>query len=102
MHYKHLGTLRGTPGSICPQPQLNATELLRCAPISARAAQRRRRRRWRRSEEGARRPGTEGKVLRHVLWYVFRNALRRILHVLVFHVSPANTIPYGTEASAAG
>ena len=43
-----------------------------CAPISARAAQRRRRRWWwsGEEEEGARRPGFEGQVLRHVLWHV--------------------------------
>jgi len=53
--------LRGTPGSACPQPEPNATELPSCAPISARAAQRRQRRRWWRGEEGARRPGPEGQ-----------------------------------------
>jgi len=58
----HRGALRGTPGSVCPQPEPNATELPSCAPISARAAQRRRRRRWWRGEEGARRPGPEGQV----------------------------------------
>ena len=58
----HRGALRGTPGSACPQPEPNATELPSCAPISARAAQRRRRRRWWRGEEGARRPGPEGQV----------------------------------------
>jgi len=61
--------LRSTPGIACPQPEPNATELPSCAPISARAAQRRRRRRWWRGEEGARRPGPEGYVLRHVLWH---------------------------------
>ena len=50
------GALRGTPGSACPQPEPNATELPSYAPISARAAQRRRRRRWWRGEEGVRRP----------------------------------------------
>ena len=60
--------MRDTPGSACPQPEPNATELPSCAPISARAAQRRR---WR-GGEGARRPGPEDQVLRHVLW----NALR--------------------------
>ena len=54
------------PKSACPQPEPNATELPSCAPISARATQRRRRRWWR-GEEGARRPGPEGQVLRHVL-----------------------------------
>jgi len=39
---EHRGALRGTPGSVCPQPEPNATELPSCAPISARAAQRRR------------------------------------------------------------
>ena len=34
------GALRGTPGSACPQPEPNATELPSCAPISARTAQR--------------------------------------------------------------
>jgi len=58
--HKHRGALRGTPGSACPQPEPNATELPSCAPISARAAQRRRwRRRWR-GEEDAHRPGPEG------------------------------------------
>jgi len=46
------------------------------------------RRWWWRCEEGARRPGLEGQVLRHVLWHVLRSALRRVLHVLVLHVSP--------------
>ena len=32
---KHRGALRGTPGSACPQPEHNATELPSCAPISA-------------------------------------------------------------------
>ena len=40
---------------------------------------------------GARRPGPEGQVLRHILRYVLRNALssalRRVLHVPVLHVS---------------
>ena len=66
----HRSALRGTPGSVYPQPEPNATELPSCAPLSARAAQRRRRRRWWRGEEGARRPGPEGQVLRHVLWHV--------------------------------
>jgi len=73
--YQHRGALRGTPKSACPQPEPNATELPRCAPISARAAQRRRRRRRWRGGEGARRPGPEGQVLRHVLWHVLRSAL---------------------------
>ena len=76
--------MRGTPGSACPQPKPNATELPSCARISARSAQRRRRR-WR-GGEGARRPGPQ--ILRHVLWNVFRNALRRFLHLLVLHMSP--------------
>ena len=58
---KQRGALRGTPGSACPQPEPNATELPSCAPISARAAQRRRRWWWR-GEEGARRLGPEGQV----------------------------------------
>ena len=41
-----------------------------------------------RMAQGARRPGSEGRVLRRVLWHVLRNALRRVLHVLVLHVSP--------------
>ena len=65
-----------TPGSVCPQPEPNATELPSYAPISARAAQRRRWRRWWRGDEGAHRPGPEAQVLRHVLWYALRNALR--------------------------
>ena len=32
--HKHRGALRGTPGSACPQPEPNATELPSCAPIS--------------------------------------------------------------------
>ena len=74
-----------------PQPEPNATELPSYAPVLARAAQRRRRRRrrlWWRGEEGARRPGPEGQVLRHVLRNAPRNALRRVLHVLILHVSP--------------
>ena len=73
---KHRSALRGTPGSACPQPEPNATELPSCAPISARDAQRRRRRWWWRGDEGARRPGPEAQVLRHVLWHALRNALR--------------------------
>jgi len=74
---KHRSALRGTPGSACPQPEPNATELPSCAPISARNAQRRRRRRrWWRDDEGARRSGPEAQVLRHVLWHALRNALR--------------------------
>ena len=61
--YKHRGALRGTPGSVCPQAEPNATELPSCAQ------RRRRRRRWR-GEKGARRSGPEGQVLRHVLWHV--------------------------------
>jgi len=38
--YKHRGALRGTPGSVCPQAEPNATELPSCACISARAARR--------------------------------------------------------------
>ena len=57
--YEHRDALRGTPGSVCPKPEPNATELPSCAPISARAPQRRRRRRWWRGEENARRPGPE-------------------------------------------
>jgi len=30
--YQHRGALRGTPGSACPQPEPNATELPRSAP----------------------------------------------------------------------
>ena len=46
---------------------------------------------WR-GEEGARRLGPEGQFLYHVLRYALRNALRsvqrRVLDVLVLHVSP--------------
>ena len=84
--YQHRGALRGIPGSACPQPEPNATELPSCARVSARAAQRRRRRRWR-GGDGARRPGLEGQVLCHVLWHVLRQVLRRVLHVLVLYVS---------------
>jgi len=31
----HKGALRGIPGSACPQPEPNATELPSCSPISA-------------------------------------------------------------------
>jgi len=54
---------------------------------SARAAPRRRRRRWWRGDEGARRPGPVGQVLRHVLWHVLHNALRCVLYVPVLHVT---------------
>ena len=68
------------------QPEPNAAELPSCAPISARAAQKQRRRWWR-GEEGARRPGPDGQVKRHVLWHVLwhvlRNVLRRVLYVPV-------------------
>ena len=75
--YKHRGALRGTPGSVCPHSEPNATELPSCAPISARAAQRWRRRRWWwRGEESARRPGPEGQVLRHVLRNVLHSRSR--------------------------
>jgi len=57
--------LRGTLGSACPQPVPNATE--RPHLSESRAAQRRRRRRWWRGEEGARRPGPEGKAPRNAL-----------------------------------
>ena len=77
-----------TPGRACPQPEPNATELPSCTRISARAAQRRRRRRRWRGEEGERCPSPEAQVLHHVLWHVLRNALRRVLPVLVFYVSP--------------
>ena len=87
--YKHRGALRGTPGSVCPHSEPNATELPSCAPISARAAQRWRRRRWWwRGEESARRPGPEGQVFRRVLWYVLRYVLRRVLRVFSLHVLP--------------
>jgi len=94
--------LRGSLGSACPQPEPNATELPSCAPISARAAQRRRRRRrWWRGEEGARSPGPEGEVLRHVPWYVLRNAGRRVLHVLAIHVSPKGKCGGGARVRVA-
>ena len=47
------------------------------------------RRRWWRGEEGARHPGPEAQVLRHFLWHVLQNALRRILYVPALHVSTA-------------
>jgi len=37
---EHKRAKRGTPGSVCPQPEPNATELPSCAPISVRTAQR--------------------------------------------------------------
>ena len=81
---KQRSALRGTPGSACPQPEPNATELPSCAPISARDAQIRRRRRCWCGDEGARRPGPEAQVLPHVL----RHARRHALHVHVLHVPP--------------
>ena len=39
-------------------------------------------RRRRRGEEGARRPGPEAQVLRHVLWHVLHNALRRVVQAV--------------------
>ena len=54
---QHRGALRGIPGSACPQPEPNTTELPNCTPISARAVQRRRRRRWWRG--AARAPNAE-------------------------------------------
>jgi len=93
--------LRGTPGSACPQPEPNATELPSWAPISARAAQRRRRRRrWWRGEEGARRPGPEGQVLRHVLWCVLRRILHHALR-LVLHVPPSTSSVKSSATSCA-
>jgi len=86
--------LRGTAESVCPQPELNATDLPSCAPISARAAQRQRRRRWWRGEKGERRPGPEGQVLRHVLWHVLRSVLRSVLGSVlrrILHVPDART-----------
>ena len=38
--HQHRGALRGTPRSVCPQAEPNATELPSCACISARAARR--------------------------------------------------------------
>jgi len=32
MNNQHIGALRGTPGSACPQPEPNATELPSSAP----------------------------------------------------------------------
>ena len=47
----------------------------------------------------ARRPGTEGQFLRHVQWNVLcnalRNALSRVLDVLVLHVSPKESMGSG-------
>jgi len=102
-YYQHRGDLRGTPGSACPQPEPNATELPSCARISTRAAprRRRRRRRWR-GEEGARHPGPEGQVLRRVLWHVFRSALHRVLDVLVLHVSSKGGVVGGGGGSRPG
>ena len=98
--YLHRGALRGTPGSACPQPEPNATELPSCAAISARAAQRRRRRRWWRRKEGTRRPGPEGQVLHHILRHVLQNLLRRVLYVPALHESTATAA--GPAASTAG
>ena len=50
---------------------------------------------WR-GEEGARRPGSEGQFLHHVLRHALRNALRnvlrRVLDVLVLHVTPKESV----------
>jgi len=46
----------------------------------------------------ARRPGTEGQFLRHVLWHVLRNALRHVLrHVLdvLVLLSPKESVGSG-------
>ena len=50
---------------------------------------------WR-GEEGARRPGPEGRFLHHALRHAFRNALRnalrRVLDVLVLHALPKKSV----------
>ena len=58
------------------------------------------RRGWWRGEEGARRPGPEAQVLRHVLWHVLHSTLRRVLHVLVLHVSPRAGVVGGGEVAS--
>ena len=45
------------------------------------------RRWWWRCEEGARRPGLEGQVLRHVFWCVLRHVLRHVLRRAPFTCS---------------
>jgi len=86
---KHRGALRGTPGSVCPQPEPNATELTSCAPISARTAQRQGGggggvARRERAPVG---PGSPSPAPR-LLWNFLHSALRRVVHVPVLHVSP--------------
>ena len=57
---------------------------------------------WR-GEEGARRPGPEGKFLYHALKHALRNtlrnalrnALRRVLDMPVLHVSPKESVGGG-------
>ena len=44
-------------------------------------------------------PGPETQVLRHVLWHVLHNALRRVVYVLVLHVSPKGRRVWGGLAS---
>jgi len=93
-----ISSSSSSPGSACPQPEPNATYVaaqLRphlsasCTKTAAAVA-------WR-GGEGARRPGPEGQVLRHVLWYVLRNVLRRVLHVLVLHVSSKGGLGGGSR-----
>ena len=50
-----------------------------------------------RVDDAARRPS-----LRHVLWHVLRNALRRVLHVLVFNVLPKGGVGAGMRVLGVG
>ena len=50
-----------------------------------------------RVDDAARRPS-----LRHVLWHVLRNALRRVLHVLVFNVLPKGGVGGGMRVLGVG
>jgi len=51
---------------------------------------------WRGGEKGARRPGPEGQVLRHIPRCVLRNfhrsVLRRVLHVFALRVSHQGSV----------
>ena len=87
--YDHRGSLRGIPGSACPQSEPNATELPSCAPISARAAQRRRGGGGvARKARAARAPKAKSCATSCGTFSVLRNDLRRVVHVLVLHASP--------------
>ena len=72
--------MRGTPGSVCPQPEQNATELPSCAPISARTAQR---------QGGGGGGGEEGARRSTPFFCPLKGCVRRVLYVLALHVPTA-------------